>query len=167
MGIYAYSFWKGKYNIRISYFQGEKGCGASTFGSLFHKQAACYIARSIGIEKLTTEKIIRPANMEEDLALLQKLHESEHNDWESLVKNSYVNTASNKSHGQCSSYEAAQYYRSVINPDNSQLVMNTGIMPLPFQFPVTSDNAPDIVSECCSLCMQSLTRVAAIEFPEN
>ena len=105
--------------------------------------------------------------MEKDLALLRKLHEAEGNDWETLVKNSYIVVSSTKSQAQNTSIEAAQYYRSVLNPENAQSTITSGVMPLPFHFPVISDNSVDIVSECCSRCMQSTTRVGPIRFDEN
>ena len=105
--------------------------------------------------------------MEKDLALLRKLHEEEGNDWNTLVKNSYTNTPSNKSQTQKSSVESAQYYRSVLNPENSQSSITSGVMPLPFHFPIISNNSLDIVTESCSLCMQSITPVSLINLDQS
>ena len=121
----------------------------------------------MGIDKLLKEKVIRKANMESDLALLRKLHEEEHNDWATLVKNSYTNVPSTKDQAQNSSVSSAQYYRSVLNPENSQSSITSGVMPLPFQFPIIQNDSLDIVKDCCSRCMQSVTSVSLIRFAQS
>lgn len=115
-----------------------------------------------GLELLQSTETKIDADRQKDLEFLKHCHEQEGHDWNELVANSYTNAPLKSTSSSASVVEAAHYYREMLDPNTDQSIISSGTIALPFPFPASNSDLPDLFSLYCSKCMQSLTRVCVL-----
>ena len=122
------------------------------------EKAVAYKANMYGLEVLANKETKIDADRQRDLDCLKQCHKQEGHDWDELVANSYTNAPLKSTSSSASAVEAAHYYREILDPSTDQSIISSGTIALPFPFPASNSDLPDLFSLYCSKCMQSLTR---------